>query len=166
MECLDVVDDDDNIVGRESRSDCHEKKLLHRSVMFFIFDGQGRILVNKRVPDKDFFVGQWSIVLGGHVSSGDTYDDAVVREALEEADISSEPFRMGFFKKRLREESENVTVYGFKTDREPNLLKEEIEFGKFMSYGEAMEKIEKEKFIPETGKLLPILRDYLQQSSL
>ncbi|MFH1402748.1 MAG: NUDIX domain-containing protein [Candidatus Altiarchaeota archaeon] len=160
-EYFDVVDDDDNVVGRASRTECHEKRLLHRSVQFFIFDPEGRILVSRRSGGKEFFGGQWSIVLGGHVPSGESYDDAVVREAFEEAGVASTPFRMGFFRKRLHEEQENVMVYGFKTSGKPDLLEDEIEYGEFMTIEEAKGKLNKVEFIPETIQLLQILESWI-----
>jgi len=164
-EYLDVVDDEDNVVGKALRSDCHEKNLMHRSVMFFIFDPDYRVLVNKRVADKEFFGGMWSIVLGGHVSSGQSYDEAVVREAEEEAGVESKPFKIGYMKKRLPQECENVMVYGFVTDGKPNLLADEIEYGEFMTLSEAEDKITAEDFIPETHDLLPMLRSFLNTIS-
>lgn len=163
MEYFDVVDDEDNVVGRASRKQCHEKKLLHRSVQFFIFDKDGRILVNKRSSTKEFFEGQWSIVLGGHVPSGETYDDAVSREALEEADVETKPFYMGSFKKRIPEEKENVRVYGFLADGKVELLADEIEHGEFMDRKQMMQTIQTEEFIPETTQLLEILGEYLKE---
>jgi isopentenyldiphosphate isomerase len=162
-EFLDVVDDDDRVVGRASRDECHRRRLTHRTVQFFIFDRERRILVNRRSSKKEFFGGLWSIVLGGHVASGDTYDGTVGREAREEAGVGSEPVRMGYFKKRLPEEMENVAVYGFVADKKPKLLAEEIEFGEFMTLAEAEERIKRGNFIPETAQLLPILRDYLSR---
>ncbi|MFH1054494.1 MAG: NUDIX domain-containing protein [Candidatus Altiarchaeota archaeon] len=162
MEYFDVVDEDDNVVGVATRQDCHKKKLLHRSVMFFVLDQKGRIFVNKRSKDKEFFGGMWSIVLGGHVESGERYDRAVMREAEEEAGIRAAPFKIGFFKKRMPEEKENVSVYGFRVDNKPRLLSGEIEFGDFMTLDEAEAKMNVEKFIPETTQLLPLLRGHLK----
>jgi isopentenyldiphosphate isomerase len=156
-EFFDVVDDNDNVVGRASRDECHKKRLTHRSVMFFILDKQNRILVNRRAKGKEFFGGQWSIVLGGHVACGERYDTALLREAEEEAGMRTRPFKLGFFKKRLPQEKENVMVYGFVTDQKPKLQKEEIDFGEFMTIEEAKEKMKTEKFIPETEQLLPFL---------
>ncbi len=165
-EFLDVVDDEDNIVGKASRKECHDKRLTHRTVMFFIFDKAGGILVNKRAADKEFFGGLWSIVLGGHVGAGQTYDDAAVREAYEEAGVKSNPFVMGDFKKRIPQECENVRVYGFMTSDKPNLLKDEIECGEFMKINEVEKKVAQEEFIPETTQLMKILKRNLSENKL
>jgi isopentenyldiphosphate isomerase len=163
-EWFDVVDDEDRAVGRATRDECHKRRLLHRSVQFFIFDAQGRVLVNRRSASKEFFGGLRSIVLGGHVGSGEGYDETAVREAMEEAGVSSKPFRMGYFKKRLPEECENVAVYGFVTEGQPTLLKEEIESGEFLTVEEAEALMLAEKFIPETGDLMRILKDWRKQN--
>ena len=162
MEFLDVVDDGDNVVGRASRGECHAKHLTHRSVMFFILDSGGRVLVNRRSQGKEFFGGLWSIALGGHIPAGESYDEAVAREALEEAGLTSKPERVGSFRKRLPEESENVAVYAFRTDATPKLLEAEIERGEFMSLAEAEAKTKSGEFIPETAQLLPMLKAHLK----
>ena len=158
VEYFDVVDEEDRVVGRASREECHKKGLLHRSVMFFIFDKDNRILVTKRSKTKEFFGGMWSIVLGGHVSCGERYDTALVREADEEAGIRSRPFKMSHFKKRLPQEKENVMVYGLVAERSPKFQKEEIDVGEFMTLEQAEAKI-----ATETQQLLPILREYLSK---
>jgi isopentenyldiphosphate isomerase len=166
MEFLDVVDDDDKVVGKALRSECHEKGLTHRTVMFFLFDKEGRVFVNKRAQNKEFFGGYHSIVFGGHVNAGQSYEEAVVREAEEETRIKTTPIKLGYFKKRLPEESENVMVYGFISDSEPKLLESEIESGEFMDYEKILEALKERDFLPETHDLLPILKDYLEVRSL
>ena len=157
-EIYSVVDEDDKIIGKATREEIHKKKLIHRSVMFFIFDKKGRILVTQRTKNKEFFKEYWSIGLGGHVLAGETHDEAVVREVKEEANIDEKPFFMDSFKLRFPEESENARVYGFVTDKKPELDPFEVNQGMFLTREEMEEKIKKEKFLPETKDLLRILR--------
>ncbi len=157
-ELFSVVDEDDNVIGKANRTEVHVKGLIHRSVMFFIFDKKDRIFITQRTKNKEFFKEYWSIGLGGHVNAGETYDDAVVREVKEEADIDEKPFFMGSFKLRIPEENENVRVYGFVTDKKPELDPFELKQGMFLTREEMEEKIKKEKFLPETEDLLKILK--------
>lgn len=158
-ELLDVVDEGDNIIGAEKRSVVHRKGLIHRTVMFFIFDSQKRIFVNRRSRLKEFFKGAYSIALGGHVRSGQNYLQAAKAEAHEEAGMISEPVFLGRFKKRIPQESENVEVFGFTCDKEPVLDRSEIEWGMFMDPDQARIMAEKEDFLPETGDLFAILEE-------
>jgi len=158
-EIFDVVNEDDKIVGKATRKEVHDKKLIHRSVMFFIFDKKRRILVTQRTKTKDMFPEYWSITLGGHVNSGESYDEAVVREAKEEAGVESKPFFMGIIKKRIPEEKENSKVYGFVAGEKIKLDKGELKQGMFLNIEEIIQKMKKEKFLPETKDLLKILKN-------
>jgi len=160
MEIYDVVDENDKLIGKATRQEVHDKKLIHRSVMFFIFDKKGRIFVTQRTKNKEFFKEYWSIVLGGHVNSGETYEEAAIRECKEETGIEGNSVFMGSFKQRIPEEKENVKVYAFYADKFPKLDTFEIKQGKFMAIKEIENKIKKEKFLPETKVLLKILKNF------
>ncbi len=157
-EIFDVVNEEDKIIGKATRKEVHKKKLIHRSVMFFIFDKKGRVLVTQRTRAKDMFPEYWSITLGGHVSSGETYEEAVAREAWEEAKVKEKPFFITSFKKRIPEEKENSMIYSFVTSQKPELDKNELKRGKFMTIKEIKEKIKNEKFLPETDFLLKVIK--------
>jgi len=160
MEIYDVVDEDDKVIGKATRQEIHDKKLIHRSVMFFIFDKKGRIFVTQRTKNKEFYKEYWSIVLGGHINSGETYEEAAIRECKEETGIESKPVFMGFFKQRIPEEKENVKVFAFYTDKIPKIDPFEIKQGKFMTMKELENKLKNEKFLPETNDLLKILKNF------
>ena len=160
MEIYDVVDEDDKVIGKTTRQEIHDKRLIHRSVMFFIFDKKGRIFVTQRTKNKEFYKEYWSIVLGGHINSGETYEEAAIRECKEETGIESKPVFMRFFKQRIPEEKENVKVFAFYTDKIPKIDPFEIKQGKFMTMKELENKLKNEKFLPETNDLLKILKNF------
>ncbi|MDI6826747.1 MAG: NUDIX domain-containing protein [Candidatus Aenigmarchaeota archaeon] len=160
VEIFDVVDEDDNVIGKATRKEVHDKKLIHRSVMFFILDKKGRVFVTQRTKTKDMFPEYWSVTFGGHVDAGESYDDAVVREAREEAKIEGKPIFLRSFKKRIPEEKENSRVYAFVTDKMPKIDKEELKQGKFMTIEEIYDLLKNERFLPETKGLLKILREF------
>ncbi|MFH0956459.1 MAG: NUDIX domain-containing protein [Candidatus Aenigmatarchaeota archaeon] len=159
-EFLDVLDEKGNVTGKAKRSEVHGKGLIHRTVMFFIFDAKGRIFVNQRTQDKEFYGGCWSLVLGGHVSSGQTHDKAVLREAEEEAGIRGvRPESVGSFRKRDGRDQEHVHVYAFTISGKPRLDPSEIRRGTFMTIGQAGEKMKRENFLPETARLYAMLTE-------
>jgi len=160
-EVYDIVDENDNVIGKATREEVHKNnKLIHRSIMFFIFDKKGRIFVNQRTENKEFFPEYWSITFGGHVNFGESYVDAVVRECKEETGIEGKPFFMGTIEVRLPQESENSKVFCFVSDKKPKLDPFEIKKGIFMTMKELKEKLKKDKFLPETNDLLKILRNF------
>ncbi len=158
-EMLDWVDEDDNVIGQVTRDQAHSEGYIHRSVLFFLFDNKGRVFVNQRTEDKDFYPLYWSIVFGGHVSSGQHYDSAVLREAEEEAGIvGTDPVNLGYFRKRHDAlDRENIMTYGFITEQEPRLDPAEIRKGSFMTLDAMLEMAEHKKFLPETEDMVRIL---------
>lgn len=163
-EMFDIVDEDDDVKGKATRSEVHDKGHLHRSVMFFVFDKQKRVFVNQRTAKKDFYNEFWSIVFGGHVSAGETYDQAITREIPEETGLHGKPFPITLFKKRFdNRDKENCKLYGIIADQELRLNKDEIKQGSFITLEEIEHKMKQEKFLPETDILLPILRDFISK---
>ena len=84
VECFDVVDSFDRVVGLASREYVHANKLFHRAVHVFVFNNQGDIFLQKRSFNKDSAPGKWVSSCSGHVDSGEYYFDAAVRELGEE----------------------------------------------------------------------------------
>jgi len=83
-EFFDVVDGNDAVVGRVARREVHARGLLHRAVHVLVFDGAGRVFLQRRSMKKDIAPGMWDSSCSGHVDSGESYDAAAVRELAEE----------------------------------------------------------------------------------
>ena len=49
-EHFDIVNDDNQIIGQEKRSVVHATGLKHRAVYCFVFDEQGKLLMQQRSP--------------------------------------------------------------------------------------------------------------------
>ena len=157
-ELFDIVSDGDEVIGRATRKDAHTIGHIHRSVLFFIFDDEGRVFVSQRTDNKEFYPGYWSIVFGGHVHAGESYEDAVASELEEEAGIRAKPAVMGSFKKRFDEkDKENVRVYAIVTGRALAVDPREIKQGSFMTMAELEKKLKEDRFLPETALLYQIL---------
>ncbi len=155
MEYLDVVNEKNEVIDKKPRKVVHEKGLPHRTVMFFVRSHDGKILVTKRSENKEFFPGYWSIVLGGHVASGDTYEETVSKEMKEEINTLGEFKKLGEFVKDIDEETEYVNLYEVHVNKdEIKLLDKEFEKGEFWSKEKIMEELDKRNFLPETYKVI------------
>jgi 16S rRNA (adenine1518-N6/adenine1519-N6)-dimethyltransferase len=159
-EYLDVVDDDDRPQFRATRDKVHQEYHIHRSVMFFVFDDDGRVFVNQRSTTKEWYPSYWSIAFGGHVLAGESYDGAAEREIREETGLLARPSLITTFKKRTADERENVRVYGVTADADLALFGDEIAQGQFATLAEVHEMLGRFDFLPETDTLLKILNEY------
>ncbi|PYC85830.1 NUDIX hydrolase [Streptomyces tateyamensis] len=93
-EVLDVVDEQDRVVGTAPRGEVYRRKLTHRCAMVLVRDAQQRIFVHRRAAAKSFAPGTYDVFVGGVLGTGESYAEAAVREAEEElgvAGISTEP---------------------------------------------------------------------------
>ncbi|MBI4154455.1 NUDIX domain-containing protein [Candidatus Woesearchaeota archaeon] len=89
-EFFDVVNANDNVIGRASREECHSKGLLHRGSYILIFNSKGQLLMQKRGMKKDLYRGLWDGSASGHVESGSTYEETALKELKEELGIETE----------------------------------------------------------------------------
>ena len=86
-EIFDVVDENDQVTGQNTRGEVHANRLLHRAVHVFVFNKRGDLLLQQRSMFKDVHPGVWDSSVSGHLDSGEDYAAAAVRELDEEMGI-------------------------------------------------------------------------------
>ena len=113
-ETVPVVDENGLVIARAAREYCHsgvktppkpaestenapsggktppkpadepEQPLLHPVVHLQIVDRYSRLFLQHRSPNKETFPNRWDVAVGGQVSYGEYYEEALFREAGEE----------------------------------------------------------------------------------
>lgn len=86
---LNIVDENDKIIGEDTRENIHEKGLIHREIAVWIFNDNNEILFQKRSLKKDSHPGLLAASCAGHVEIGDDYEKAALREIKEETGIEA-----------------------------------------------------------------------------
>lgn len=90
-EYLDIVNERDEVVGRKLRSEVYaEGRSDFRVVNVFLRNAEGRLWIPRRTATKRIFPLCLDMSMGGHVESGETYDEAFRRELSEELDMDAE----------------------------------------------------------------------------
>jgi len=97
-EILDIVDENDEVVGQYPRGEAYARGLRHRCVFIQARDATGRIFVHRRTPTKLVFPSLYDMFVGGVVGAGESYDGAALREAEEELGVTGLPRPEPLFK--------------------------------------------------------------------
>jgi len=144
-EWFDIVDEEGRVKGRAPRTICHSGPgLLHPVVHIHIIDGKDRIFLQKRAESKQIQPGKWDTAVGGHISSGETIEDGLKREAAEELGITE--FTVQFVARYVWEtevESELIFMFISRYDRTININKDEIDEGKYWKIKKIKESLGK-----------------------
>ncbi len=86
-EKLNIVNDDDKVIGIEDRNIIHQKGLLHREVHVHFITPDNTIIFQHRAKDKDTYPDLLDATVGGHVEIGDDYLSSAIKETFEETGI-------------------------------------------------------------------------------
>jgi ADP-ribose pyrophosphatase YjhB (NUDIX family) len=78
-----VYDDAGEVVGAQPRGEAKRSGLAVGAVNAMVFDGGGRVLLQRR-PAGTENGARWDKSVGGHVAAGEDFDSTMVREAGEE----------------------------------------------------------------------------------
>lgn len=90
-EFLDIVDENDTVVGKKKRSEVYAEHLSNfRVVNAFAVNSKGEMWIPRRSAGKRIFPLCLDMSMGGHVESGETYEDALKRETEEELNIDTD----------------------------------------------------------------------------
>ncbi len=109
IEIIDIIDKNNNIKCKMSKLDAHTKGLLHKTVIAEVRDESGRFLLVKQASHKQD-PGQFVSPVGGHVLAGETEEEALRREALEEIGLRNFECKYvgrAIFKRAIRSYIEN-----------------------------------------------------------
>lgn len=108
MEILDVVDENDRVIGQATKEECHNNpSLIHHTVHFALIDkGQKKVLITQRSLSKSHDAGKWCF-LGEHILAGESYTKGAKRGVQEE---------LGFSPKKLKELAHNTFHYQQQTE--------------------------------------------------
>ncbi len=93
-EILDIVDENDNVIDQVERHEARSRRLSSRRVFILFYNAEGEVFLQRRSMKKDTSPGLLTTTVGGHVESGATYDETMVKEALEETGVTIDADRV------------------------------------------------------------------------
>lgn len=161
-EWLPIVDVNGGVKGKIPRSHCHgNQKILHPVVHLHLIKDDS-IFLQKRPLDKLIQPGKWDTAVGGHISFGETIEDALRRESAEELGLNS--FKPVFLLKYLWEtDMESELVYSFyaKDYNTPNTKSDEIDDGKFWPLQQIRDNLNQGVFTPNFEKEFKLIEQII-----
>ncbi len=93
-----LVDESDAELGTAGKAEVHRGRgELHRAVSVFLFDGDGRLLLQRRAATKYHFAGLWANTCCSHPRPGEGVVAAGERRLREEMGISARLRHAGSF---------------------------------------------------------------------
>ncbi|MFZ3077074.1 MAG: NUDIX domain-containing protein [Candidatus Aenigmatarchaeota archaeon] len=140
-ELVAVVDENDSVVGTDTRENVHKKGLLHREIAVIVFNKKNEILLQKRKDN-----GRYGFSAAGHFSTTENYLQGAIRETKEEIGIGLKKNDLKEIAKLRRDAKwdglrNNVFLEIFKTRKDFKIKdfkidKYEVESIKFFSIGQ------------------------------
>lgn len=129
-EVLDLVDKNDRVIGTKKRSEIYKEGLSNfRVINAFVVNSSRQLWIPRRAADKRIFPLCLDMSLGGHVETGESYEDAFVRELKEELNMSPGEISYSLLGHLTPHEdgvSAFMNVYEIKTDASPDYNKKDF----------------------------------------
>jgi isopentenyl-diphosphate delta-isomerase type 1 len=109
-----LVDENDTEVGVSEKLAAHlDGGRLHRAFSVFLFDGRGRVLLQRRAAGKYHFGGLWTNACCSHPRPGEEIIAAGRRRLREELGIEAGLERVASFVYRASDEASGLTEHEF-----------------------------------------------------
>lgn len=149
-EWFDIVTPQGKVIGKAPRTLCHgNPNLLHPVVHVHVFNSRGELWLQKRSASKKIQPGKWDTSVGGHVSSGEKIEHALLREVKEEMGVDIMP-NEPLYNYIMQNEIESELVYTFRGIHNGPFTwpKEEIDEGRFWKIKDIRRNLGKGVFTP------------------
>lgn len=156
-EYLDIVGEDDKVIGKMLRSENRNHLQNVRVVNGFIVNSEGKLLILRRTAQKRAFPLCLDMSVGGYVKSGETYEEAFARELKEELNLDLEDVRYKLLGYLSRKDGVScfMKVFEIKLEETPGYNKEDFVEYSWLTPRELLDKIEKgEKTKDDLPKLV------------
>ncbi|NAW51760.1 isopentenyl-diphosphate Delta-isomerase [Elizabethkingia argentiflava] len=140
-----LINPHDEVLGLMGKMQAHQNGLLHRAFSVFIFNADGKMLLQQRSTTKYHSPGKWTNACCSHPRENESYEQAALRRMEEELGIHcdlEEKFHF-IYKAAVGEdlwEHELDYVFVGKYEGEYHLNPTEVESIRFLS----LEELEKE----------------------
>lgn len=161
MEVRDVINEHDEVIGQADAREVLKKGLLSRVSFILVLNSQGDLVLQQRAAAKASYPLFWSGGAAGHVNTGETYEEAALRELDEELGITA-PVR--YLGKYLSEEDrEMVAIFVAVHDGPYRIEEAEVERIDLFSFDRLRREMPQMKVTSFLEKALPMLESRLQQ---
>jgi len=146
-EQIELIDEDDSVIGQAEVEKVHQKQMLHHSVHIILMTSEGRFFCARKNPKKKRYGGWWTIP-GMHLLPGDTYETTAKRllKTAFKSDCGLE--ETGKIRVNDGYENEISMMYMCHSDKKFNIDPDQFEEGKFLKPTEAEALAKTQKVTP------------------
>ena len=159
VEWLDLVNERDEVTGRVTREDAWARRLPVRVVNAFLVNARGQLWIPRRTQTKRTFPGCLDMSVGGHVESGESYEQAFRRETREELNLNVDdlPWReIAAFSPFQTSLSTFMRVYELRADEAPAFNTADFSGAEWLTPAELLERVARGD--PAKGDLAELVR--------
>jgi isopentenyldiphosphate isomerase len=133
-EYMDIVNEADEVIGRDTRANVHARHEIHRGVHVFVINARGELLLQLRSATNATYPGHWDASVGGQVGAGETYLAAARRELIEELGCHAETLDLvGKYNSYSSRQREKRTLFVHRCDGPFRLEADEIDAIRFVA---------------------------------
>jgi isopentenyldiphosphate isomerase/intracellular septation protein A len=149
-EWVPLVDASGKVTGQATRSQVHNgSKLLHPVVHLHVLNRNKSLLLQKRPESKLIQPGKWDTAVGGHISAGETLEQALRKEAYEEMGLKEFSAKLyNTYKWESEIEAELVYLFVTYDFQNYNIHSDEVEEARFWTKNQITKNLGKGIFTP------------------
>ncbi|TXH03005.1 MAG: NUDIX hydrolase [Candidatus Moraniibacteriota bacterium] len=131
-ELVDIITIGGEYLQTVPKSQAHKDGLLHKTVIAELINSRGEFCFVRQAGDKQD-AGQFVSPVGGHASTGEADEEALVRECQEECGITPTNYKLigkTIYNREIigRKENHFFVIYEIYTNQDPVLNHESIEY--------------------------------------